>query len=63
MHILSLSCAEPNFVTFSEITFNFNVTPRLFITGVVFAVLMGFFGGFFPAWRASHENIVTALRS
>jgi len=24
---------------------------------------MGFLGGFFPAWRAAHENIVTALRS
>ncbi|MGH9395672.1 MAG: ABC transporter permease [Terriglobia bacterium] len=52
-----------NFSTFSEITFNFNVTPQLFVTGVGFAVLMGLFGGFFPAWRASHENIVTALRA
>ncbi|MDE3180669.1 MAG: ABC transporter permease [Acidobacteriota bacterium] len=52
-----------NFSTFSEITFNFNVTPQLFIGGLVFAVVMGLFGGFFPAWRASHESIVTALRS
>lgn len=52
-----------NFSTFSEITFNFNLTPQLFVAGVIFAVLMGLFGGFFPAWRASHENIVTALRS
>lgn len=52
-----------NFATFSEMTFRFNVTPALFITGVVFAAFMGLLGGFFPAWRASHENIVTALRS
>jgi len=25
--------------------------------------VMGLLGGFFPAWRASHENIVIALRS
>lgn len=52
-----------NFSTFSELTFKFNVTPQLFIGGLVFATLMGLFGGFFPAWRASHESIVTALRS
>lgn len=52
-----------NFTTFSEMTFNFNVTPALFAAGVIFAACMGLLGGFFPAWRASRENIVTALRS
>ncbi|MGH9407548.1 MAG: ABC transporter permease [Terriglobia bacterium] len=59
----SITTGTTNFSTFSEITFNFRVTPELFIAGIVFALLMGFFGGFFPAWRASHESIVTALRS
>jgi putative ABC transport system permease protein len=52
-----------NFTTFSELTFNFRVTPELCVVGIVFAALMGLLGGFFPAWRASHESIVTALRS
>jgi hypothetical protein len=31
------------------ITFNFNVTPELFAAGLVFAMVMGLLGGFFPA--------------
>jgi putative ABC transport system permease protein len=52
-----------NFVTFSELTFDFRITPRLLLNGLIFAVLMGLVGGFFPAWRAAHEDIVTALRA
>jgi len=52
-----------NFATFSEVAFNFRVTPGLLLNGMVFAVVMGVIGGFFPAWRAAHENIVSALRS
>lgn len=52
-----------NFATFSEVAFNFRVTPPLLINGMIFALFMGLVGGFFPAWRAAHENIVTALRS
>jgi putative ABC transport system permease protein len=58
-----ITTGTSNFVTFSEIAFNFRITPALFVTGVVFAIMMGFFGGLFPAWRAAHENIVSALRS
>jgi putative ABC transport system permease protein len=52
-----------NFTTFSELTFNFRITPMLAAAGLIFAAFMGLLGGFFPAWRASHESIVTALRS
>lgn len=52
-----------NFTTFSELAFNFRVTPRLLLNGMIFAALMGLIGGLFPAWRAARENIVTALRS
>jgi putative ABC transport system permease protein len=58
-----LTTGTTNFATFSEVAFNFRVTPSLLLNGMIFAVLMGFLGGFFPAWRAAHENIVTALRS
>jgi putative ABC transport system permease protein len=58
-----LTTGTTNFTTFSEVAFNFRVTPALLLSGMIFAVVMGFLGGFFPAWRAAHENIVTALRS
>ena len=52
-----------NFTTFSELTFDFRITAGLLLNGMIFAVVMGFVGGLFPAWRAAHEDIVTALRS
>ncbi len=58
-----ITTGTTNFATFSEVAFNFRVTPRLLMDGMIFAVFMGLIGGFFPAWRAAHENIVTALRS
>jgi len=58
-----LTTGTTNFATFSEVAFNFRVTPGLLLSGMIFAAFMGFLGGLFPAWRAAHENIVTALRS
>jgi len=58
-----VTAGTTNFATFSEVAFNYRVTPGLMLDGMIFAVLMGFVGGLFPAWRAAHENIVTALRS
>ncbi len=51
-----------NFRTFSEILFNFRLTPPLIAAGVVFSLTMGLLGGFFPAWRAARLKIVNALR-
>src|SRR5262249_20105837 len=51
-----------SFVTFSEISFNFRVTPAIMMTGVIFAVFMGSVGGLFPARMASRKEILTALR-
>ena len=59
----NVTAGTTNFITFSELAFNFQVTPRLFATGILFAAAMGLFGGFFPAWRASHESVVRALRA
>ena len=61
--INGVTTGTTNFATFSELAFNFRVTPELFLTGIVFSMLMGFVGGLFPAWRAAHENIVTSLRA
>jgi putative ABC transport system permease protein len=51
-----------NFATFSEVVFAFRLTPQLLATGVVFSLLMGFFGGVFPAGRAAFTKITNALR-
>jgi putative ABC transport system permease protein len=51
-----------NFVTFSEIDFNFRVTPQIMVLGVVFAMILGALGGLFPASNASRREILTALR-
>lgn len=54
--------ATMNFQTFSQVAFSFAVTPALLVQGLVFALVMGFFGGLFPAIRAARLPIVTALR-
>jgi putative ABC transport system permease protein len=51
-----------NFVTFSEITFSFHVTPAIMGIGLVFALVMGTLGGLFPAGSAARKEILTALR-
>ncbi|HEX6880056.1 MAG TPA: FtsX-like permease family protein [Terriglobales bacterium] len=54
--------ATGNTASFSELAFAFRVTPPLLIAGVVFAVVMGFFGGLLPAVRAARLPITSALR-
>ena len=51
-----------NFVTFSEIAFNFRVTPQIMFSGILFALFMGAVGGLFPARMAAKKEILTALR-
>jgi putative ABC transport system permease protein len=51
-----------NWTSFSEIAFNFRVTPRLLLDGMLFAVGMGLVGGFFPARRAAKMPVVQGLR-
>jgi putative ABC transport system permease protein len=57
-----LTTGVSNFVTFSEIAFDFRVTPAIMLAGVAFATLLGVLGGFFPALSASKKEILTALR-
>ncbi len=57
------SVSTMNFGSFSELEFSFALSQEIVIASVTFAVLMGFFGGFLPAVRASRLKIVNALRS
>jgi len=54
--------ATMNWQSFSQITFAFNVTPQLLLRGIVWATVIGFFGGLFPALRAARLPIAAALR-
>ena len=58
-----ISTGMGNFVTFSEVIFDFMVTPRLMLEGLIFAAIMGVIGGFLPARLASRLTIVRALRT
>jgi len=51
-----------NFVTFSEIAFNFSVSPYIMGIGIAFALVMGALGGLLPARMAANKEILTALR-
>jgi putative ABC transport system permease protein len=51
-----------NFQTFSQVAFAFRVTPELLVTGLAYALLMGFVGGLLPAIRAARLPIPSALR-
>jgi putative ABC transport system permease protein len=48
--------------SFSEIAFNFRITPGIVVTGMLFAVVMGFLGGLLPALRGARLPITSALR-
>ena len=48
--------------SFSEIAFAFRISPANLVTGLVFAALMGIFGGMLPAFRAARLPITSALR-
>ena len=51
-----------NNASFSQVAFDFAVTPELVQMGITWALVLGFVGGFFPALRAARLPITTALR-
>ncbi len=51
-----------NNATWSELSFRFEPTPKILITAIAVAAVMGILGGFFPAIRAARINPVQAMR-
>jgi putative ABC transport system permease protein len=47
---------------FTQVVFNFKVTPALVIRGLIIAVLIGMIGGLLPAIRAARLPVTTSLR-
>jgi len=59
----AISISTMNFQTFAELAFSFTLTTRIAVASLVFALAMGFVGGFLPAARAARLKIVDALRA
>ena len=58
-----VSTGTSNWLTFSEIAFNFRVTLDLMIFALIFGGVIGFIGSLLPSIRASRYKIVDALRA
>ena len=57
----SVSTLSPG--SFTQVAFNFAVTPALVVQGLVWALLIGFLGGLMPAVRAARIPVTDALRA
>lgn len=58
-----VSTGTSNWVTFSEIAFNFRVTWDLMLFALAFGAIIGFVGSLLPSIRAARFKIVDALRA
>ena len=58
-----VSTGTSNWQNFSEIAFNFRVTPDLMIFALIFGGVIGFVGSVLPSIRAARFKIVNALRA
>jgi putative ABC transport system permease protein len=52
-----------NWQSFSQLAFGFDLNLRIVITTMIFAIFMGFVGGFLPSVRAARLEIVDSLRA
>src|SRR5579864_8318547 len=62
LRLNGITTSTINFQTFSNLAFAFKITPGLLAEGIIFALVMGVLGGFFPAVRAARLPVATALR-
>ncbi len=60
--IHGISTGTMNFGTFSEVLFNFRITPWIMFEGLAFSVVVGLLGGFLPARRAARIKLMEVLR-
>lgn len=58
----NLDTAIGNFITFTEFSFRLKVTWSIALAGMAAGVVMGIFGGVFPAWAASRREVLAAIR-
>ena len=59
----AVDISTTNFQTFSELAFQFKLTAEIAVKTLLFALLMGFVGGFIPSWQAARMKIIDCLRA
>lgn len=59
----TVDISTTNFQTFSELAFQFKLTPEIVVNTLLFSLFMGFIGGFIPSWQAARMKIVDCLRA
>jgi ABC-type antimicrobial peptide transport system permease subunit len=52
-----------NWQSFSQLAFGFDLTARIVVVTMIFAIFMGLVGGFLPSVRAARLEIVDSLRA
>jgi putative ABC transport system permease protein len=57
-----IATGTANFITFSEVAFNFNISPRVALFAIELAIVAGVVGGLLPAISAARLPITRALR-
>ena len=57
-----LSTGVGSMTTFAETSFQLAITPKVVLSGMGFALIMGALGGFLPAFSAARKQILVALR-
>jgi putative ABC transport system permease protein len=63
MPLNGLATGTTNWISFSEMTFQFRVTPALLRQGMLFALILGAIGGILPAAKAARQRAAIALRA
>ncbi len=63
LHLYFGTTATMSFESFSEMMFRFRITPALVVKGLIFSVIVGFFGSLLPAIRASRLPVIAALKA
>jgi putative ABC transport system permease protein len=56
------SAGTSNFASFTEVLFNFQVSPKIIAVGLTFSLIMGVLGGVLPARRAAWTRLIDVLR-
>ena len=47
---------------FTQVVFALKFSPSLVLQGVILALVIGFVGGVFPAWRAARVPLLAAFK-
>ena len=59
----SVETAIGSYLTWSQLTFHFAVTPEILLIGLLFAAVIGALGGFLPAHSAAYRPLIAALKA